>query len=396
MDVGRFPRVLSLSAIAGFAFFAHAVRADTFNFALVRCDEAAGELIVKEGSTEDEADQYATPEGYQSKWMDKLVEYISPPDSTPDDATQGTYRHKIKDWQLSCTLRGVAYKVVISPWSANDMVMGQCGGGDPDVELTVLRDKRVLVRNLQLGGSCSIGPNDPVYVGVVKLSESRKIAALDDIHIPYSDMPTLDQRKLVDPNRKSNSPSGVEQAATACQSENGELIPSAGGRILGPAGSHVHLYRRHPALCGSADAATCEVKAYLVPEDVVDVGTTCGDYVRVRYVGKTRLSIGWVEKKSIGGGDEDRVASLGNGVYQVSRRHLPKGTDPAWLPHYAALDAARVCEKQHKSPLFENWDMAAAAAKALVERRILWRFTCTETIPVVPEPAPAPPTQSVP
>jgi hypothetical protein len=64
MDVGRFPRLLSLSAIAGFAFFAHGVRADTFNFALVRCDEAAGELIVKEGSTEDEADQYATPEGY--------------------------------------------------------------------------------------------------------------------------------------------------------------------------------------------------------------------------------------------------------------------------------------------------------------------------------------------
>jgi hypothetical protein len=304
MDVGRFPRLLSLSTIAGFAFFAPATRADTSNFALVRCDEAAGELIVKEDSTEDEADQYATPDGYQSKWMDKLVEYISPPDSAPDDATQGTYRHKIKDWQLSCTLKGVAYKVVISPWSANDMVMGQCGGGDPDVELTVLRDKRVLVRNLQLGESCSIGPNAPVYVGVVKLSESQKIAAVDDIHIPYSDMPTLDQRKLVDPSRKPNSPSGLnEQAATACQFENGEFTPagsSAGGRILGPAWSHVHLYRRHPALCGSADAATCEGKAYLVPEDVVDVGTTCGDYVRVRYVGKNRLSIGWIEKESLG------------------------------------------------------------------------------------------------
>jgi hypothetical protein len=253
--------------------------------------------------------------------MDKLVEYTSPPDSTPDDATQGTYRHKIKDWQLSCTLRGVAYKVVISPWSANDMVMGQCGGGDPDVELTVLRDERVLVRNLQLGGSCSIGPNDPVYVGVLKLSEPQKIAALDDIHIPYSDMPTLDQRKFADPNRKSISPSGVnEQAATACQSENGEFTPagpSAGGRIFGPVGSHVHLYRRHPALCGSADAVTCEGKAYLVPEDVVDVGKTCGDYVRVRYTGKASLSIGWVEKKSIGTNANSAVGAAAESEFYV-------------------------------------------------------------------------------
>ena len=147
--------MLSLSAIATFVFFTHLARADTWNLALVRCSEAAGELEVKEDSTEDDVEKYKTPEEYQSKWLGELVEYISPPDGTPDDATQGTY-------------------------------------------------------------------------------------------------------------------------------------------------SHVHLYRRHPSLCGLADAASCEGKAYLVPEDAIDVGTTCGDYVRVRYVGKTRLSIGWVEKKSIG------------------------------------------------------------------------------------------------
>src|SRR5208283_3106319 len=299
MDVGRFLRLLSVSAIAGFAFLTHTARADTWILALVRCDEAAGALEVKEDSTKDDVEKYKAPEGYQSKWLGELVEYISPPEGTPDDAVHRTYRHKIGEWQLSCTLKGVVYTVVISPWSANDMVMGECGGGDPDVELTVLRDKRVLVRNLQLGGTCSIGPNDPVYLAAVKLSEPQKIAALDDIHIPYSDMPTLDQRKLADPSRKSNSAPRVdEKEAVACQSQNSEFTPnrtSSRGLILGLAGSHIHLYRQHPTLRISGDAAACEGKAYLMPEDVVEAATTCGDYVRVRFVGKKDISIGWVD-----------------------------------------------------------------------------------------------------
>jgi hypothetical protein len=68
--------------------------ADTRNFALVRCDETAGELVVREDSTEEEVERYKTPEGYQSKWLDQLVEYISPPGGVPDDAVAGTYRQK--------------------------------------------------------------------------------------------------------------------------------------------------------------------------------------------------------------------------------------------------------------------------------------------------------------
>src|SRR5208282_413420 len=142
----RIRGLLVISVIA-FALFAHPAHADMRNFALVRCDDTAGELIVTEDSTEE--DGYKALEGYQSKWLDQLVEYISPPDAASDDGTTGTYRHKIGEWQLSCTLKGAVYSIVISPWSVNDMVMGQCGGGDPDVELTVRRDKRVLVNNLR-------------------------------------------------------------------------------------------------------------------------------------------------------------------------------------------------------------------------------------------------------
>src|SRR6267154_5661472 len=117
MDVVRISRRIAISAISAFALFAHPVHADTRNFALVRCDEAAGELIVKEDSTEDDGHNYKTPEGYQLKWLDDLVEYISPPGGAADNATSGTYRHKLRDWQLSCTLKGAVYSIVISPWS---------------------------------------------------------------------------------------------------------------------------------------------------------------------------------------------------------------------------------------------------------------------------------------
>jgi uncharacterized protein YecT (DUF1311 family) len=196
MDVVPIARRIAISAISAFALFAHPVHADTRNFALVRCDEATGELIVKEDSTEDDVDNYKTPEGYQLKWLDDLVEYISPPGGATDDATSGTYRHKLRDWQLSCTLKGAVYSIVISPWSVNDMVMGECGGGDPDLALTVRRNKRLLVKDLQLGGTCSIGPNNAVVIEALKLSEPERVAMLDDRKIPYSEIPTLDRKKL--------------------------------------------------------------------------------------------------------------------------------------------------------------------------------------------------------
>jgi hypothetical protein len=153
-------------------------------------------LIVKEDSTEDDVNNYKTPGGYQLKWLDDLVEYISPPGGAADDATSGTYRHKLRDWQLSCTLKGAVYSIVISPWSVNDMVMGQCGGGDPDLALTVRRNKSLLVKDLEFGGTCSIGPNNAVVIEALKLSEPERVAMLDDRKIPYSEMPTLDRKKL--------------------------------------------------------------------------------------------------------------------------------------------------------------------------------------------------------
>jgi len=229
MDIGRFPLLLSVTAVVSSAVFAHAAQADTWNLALVRCNETAGELEVKEDSTEGDVEEYKTPEAYQSKWLGELVEYISPPNGAQDDATHGTFRHKTGEWRLSCNLRGVVYNIVISPWSVNDMVMGECGGGDPDLELSVHRDNRVLLRKLRLGGTCSTGSNDALGIGAVNLSEPKKVATLDGRKIPYSDMPLLNEEKLRNmDNRPVANLSAV--AATPRMASNGYRCNETGSQ----------------------------------------------------------------------------------------------------------------------------------------------------------------------
>lgn len=191
--------------VSRFLRLTYAAHADTYDCALVRCNSTAGVLVVREDFTEDDVNSYKAPAAYQSKWLGALVEYLSPPKGVPNDATRGTYRHKIGDWRLSCALKGVVYQIVVSPWSEDDMVMGQCGAGDPDLELTVFRDKHLLVRNLRLGGGCLHGnaifldvklseTQNDVTLGDIRVPYSEKVT-VPDIHIPYSRMPLFDQSR---------------------------------------------------------------------------------------------------------------------------------------------------------------------------------------------------------
>lgn len=204
MDVGRINRLISVAAILMFAFLSYASHADENDFALVRCNSAAGVLNVREDSTEDDVEAYKAPAGYQSKWLGTLVEYVSPPKGVSDDAVHGTYRRKIGDWRLSCTLNGVVYSIVVSPWNEENMVQAHCGPGDPDLELTVFRGRRMLIRDLRFGGGCL--HSNATFLAV-RLSESQQDVTLEnilvppsykagtDIRIPYSKMPMFDQTK---------------------------------------------------------------------------------------------------------------------------------------------------------------------------------------------------------
>lgn len=73
-------------------------------------------------------------------------------------------------------------------------------------------------------------------------------------------------------------------------------IDSIGARIIGAMRSRIKLYRENPMICKDS---SCEGRSYLIPDDIVGVGVTCGDYVHVQFRRKSHVSAGWVEKKHL-------------------------------------------------------------------------------------------------
>ena len=302
MDVTQWLRFLLTSTIFAGVLFAHSVHADTWNIALVRCDEGAGTLEAFEDSTEDDVEVYKTPSGYQSKWLGTLVQYIAPPDGTDDDATNGTYRQKISEWNLSCKLKSAVYDVVVSPWSENDMVMGQCGGGDSDMELTVRRNNRVLFKDLRFGGGCRRGPDGSVVIVSITLSESNELAEVNALHVTkdfrdvnfsvrrsFFDMPQFSQANL-----RATEADELRECVKRNVGFDGKA-PLQQARVVGQIGSRIYLHPQFPPSCESANVGPCKVTAYVVPGDIVADAKTCGEWAYVQYVGKSRPTTGWVE-----------------------------------------------------------------------------------------------------
>jgi hypothetical protein len=58
---------------------------------------------------------------------------------------------------------------------------------------------------------------------------------------------------------------------------------------------HAYIHPTHPSLCSSPDVGNCEGKAYLLPHDTVAVGSVCGSYSFIQYIGEARITYGWVE-----------------------------------------------------------------------------------------------------
>jgi hypothetical protein len=56
-----------------------------------------------------------------------------------------------------------------------------------------------------------------------------------------------------------------------------------------------YIHPTHPLLCSSPDVGSCKGKAYLLPHDTVAVGSVCGSYSFIQYIGEARITYGWVE-----------------------------------------------------------------------------------------------------
>ena len=70
-----------------------------------------------------------------------------------------------------------------------------------------------------------MGPNGPLSIGVVKLSEQKSVATVNDREIPYSDMPLLTKEKLqsMDNHSAATSDAGAELNFNAADKELNEV-----------------------------------------------------------------------------------------------------------------------------------------------------------------------------
>jgi hypothetical protein len=162
------------------------------------CDARAATVAIEQVWTE-EPENYSPEAGSEIMAMDSLVKYTA-------TSAMGEYRTKVRDWVIVCTLDRVRYELTISPWNANNNVEAMCGGGSPNVELTVRRDGRLLLSQLVFSGYCDNTWNDKLNIYSVKLSERHQSASFSvdnsEMHEPvtiehaYAELSTLTRARL--------------------------------------------------------------------------------------------------------------------------------------------------------------------------------------------------------
>ena len=64
--------------------------------------------------------------------------------------------------------------------------------------------------------------------------------------------------------------------------------------VVGTSGSRLYLYKEPPADCSESTVKSSNHTSYLVPGDAVAFGQVCGVWGHVQYIGKSKVSVGWV------------------------------------------------------------------------------------------------------
>jgi hypothetical protein len=144
------------------------VLADEWPYVQVNCDPGAKTLRIEERSASSTSD---IPKGKGVQSLRDLTELktIDAPSGRQD------IRVKIRDFQSSCTLGDITYKLVVSPWKFSARINGMCGGYAPSAQLSVWRSGQRLVDSLIFAGYCN-APESDFGISELRLIEGTQIA----------------------------------------------------------------------------------------------------------------------------------------------------------------------------------------------------------------------------
>jgi len=105
------------------------------------------------------------------------------------------------------------------------------------------------------------------------------------------------------PNAKADGGTECIQRSVAFDG----LTPLSYANVSAATGSKVYLHAQFPAQC--APNEECKGSAYLLSGDAVAIGKTCGAWSYVQYIGKKRVTTGWVSADRLKPANDSSVPS---------------------------------------------------------------------------------------
>lgn len=113
-------------------------------YVLVACDSSKQSIYVAEGRADDEGD---IPKGPNARSLNEMLKFI--PSGKDDGRTEvKTVIEKV------CRAGAARYKLTIVPHKFNHHVQGACGAAAPSAKLTLLRNDKILLKDLIFRINC--------------------------------------------------------------------------------------------------------------------------------------------------------------------------------------------------------------------------------------------------
>jgi hypothetical protein len=145
-------------------------------------------------------------------------------------------------------------------------------------------------------------------------------------------------------------------------------------RVSGAPDTKLYLHKSFPASCSLTNPESCESPTYLIGGDSVALGKICGSWAFVQYIGRERVTIGWVVAKKLA---RAPTASRGAGGKRY-RFVLTKGQGvPVCEAYLQRLNQTEF----HTPPYCDRPESDVVPGFAVLDRRYLDRaeYVATQT-----------------
>ena len=136
----------------------------------------------------------------------------------------------------------------------------------------------------------------------IKIRQTRRHRVADDIYCAMKHIAVSITTLLLSAPSWAQTPAPSSAACASTTFDFAHRAASAFATVRGEDRERLYFHRQHPSRCATPDASGCTSKAYIVTGDRVAVGSRCGHWSYVEFVGDNSVTRGWV--------DSDRLETI--------------------------------------------------------------------------------------